>query len=299
MKKGVYAASITPLSADLNVAVTKLSIHCKWLLANGCDGVALFGTTGEANSFSVRERMAVVDQLADSGLDMERVLLGTGCCALPDTLELTRHALQHKIYNVLLLPPFYYKNVSDVGLYTYFSGLIEKLASEKIRIFLYHFPKMTGVPFSHDLIGRLYADFPHNIAGIKDSSGDSNNMAALITKYPGFQVYSGTERYLYRILQAGGQGCISATVNVTCRIAGQIYRDWQSGANAEDQQELLTKFRSIFEQFPFIAALKEIVAWYTNDPEWLNIRPPHVRLSPADGHKLTEYIKDSALFSDR
>ena len=214
--KGVMAASLTPMKDDLTIDHERLIAHCRWLLDNGCNAIAFMGTTGEANSLSVAERMIALDAVLEAGIAPELLMVGTGCCALPDTLALTRHAIAQGVGGMLMLPPFYYKGVSEEGVFAAFDAAIQRVGHDGLRIYLYHFPQMSGVPFSHALIERLLKKYPDVIAGIKDSSGDFENMRSMAAHFPGFDVFAGTERYLLDIMRAGGVGCISASANVTC-----------------------------------------------------------------------------------
>lgn len=279
LPNGVYAACLTPLHDDLSVDHATLATHARWLLANGCDGLVLLGTTGEANSFNINERMALLDRLMEAGLPPERIMVGTGCCAVPDTVALTRHAVAQGVGGVLLLPPFYYKNVSDEGVFATLDQVIQQVGEAELQIYLYHFPKMSGVPFSPALIERLLQRYPDTIAGMKDSSGDLEHMKATIASFPGFRVFAGTERYLLDILRIGGAGCISATTNVTCRLAGEVFAKRDTD-EASDLQAQLTATRAAFEAFPFAAALKHLTALRTGQASWRNVRPPLHRLTP-------------------
>ncbi len=278
LPNGVFAAALTPLRDDLSIDHDAFADHCRWLLANGCDGVAPMGTTGEANSFSVVERIEALDRLIAAGLPPHRLLVGTGCCAIPDTVALTRHAVTHGVGGVLMLPPFYYKNVSDDGLYGAFDQVIQRVNDARFKLYLYHFPQMSGVPLSHALIGRLLRNYPATVVGMKDSSGDWNNMKTLCGTFPGFRTYAGSEKFLLPILRAGGPGCISATTNVTCQLAGQVYTKCAS-SDAEALQQRLTTARDAIEKYPAISALKRMTAERTGRAAWLNLRPPHVPLS--------------------
>lgn len=276
---GVLTAAITPLHDDLSVNFVELIDHCQWLLRNGSDGLALLGTTGEANSFSVQERLQVLQAVADGGLPLDKIMVGTGSCAFPDTIELTQKALDLGYGGILLLPPFYYKGVSDEGIYAFIKKIIDTLNDARLKIFLYHIPQITGVPFSHELTQQLAHDFPGTVVGMKDSSGDFNNMKTICEKIPGFQLYAGTEKYLLDVLEAGGVGCISATANATVQMAEKVYAAYTKGENAKPLQDALTAARVCFEGFNFVSALKSIfVQWHEGDTSWLNMRPPNVPL---------------------
>src|SRR5690606_17622458 len=225
---------------------------------------AVLGTTGEANSFSVDERLALLDALADGGIPGHTLLPGTGNCAVPDTVTLTRKALEVGSAGVVMLPPFYYKNVSDDGLYAAYDQVIQKVGDSRLRIYFYHFPQMSAVPISHDLIERLLKAYPGTIAGIKDSSGNLDNMLEMCRRFPGFGVFAGSEQFLLPVLRAGGAGCISATANVTVAACAEVYRQWQS-AGADALQEGLTAQRLAIQAKPLIPALKRIMARASGD----------------------------------
>ncbi len=275
---GVFVATLTPLNADLSVDHAALYDHCRWLLAGGADGVALLGTTGEANSFSLAERLEVIEKLLSAGFPGDRLMAGTGCCALPDTVDLTRAAVSGGAGGVLLLPPFYYKAVSDDGLFRYMEQLITSMADDRLKIYLYHFPKMTGVPFSNALVKRLVKAFPEAVVGMKDSSGDPAHMQAVCRELPGFRLYAGAERYLLDVLEAGGAGCITATTNATAPLAAAVYRAWREGRPASALQEKLTGARLAFERGSFVPILKQFFARRTGNDQWLYLRPPNALL---------------------
>lgn len=278
LPNGVFAAAVTPLKSDFSIDLDKLVEHCQWLLQNGNDGICLMGTTGEANSFSIEERESALNYVLKKGIPSRKLLVGTGCCALTDTIRLTRHAVGCKVGGVLVLPPFYYKGISDEGLFKYFAALIRTENEADLKIYLYHFPKMTGVPFSVSLVQRLVDEFPNVVVGMKDSSGDWLNMQSVLTAIPGFRLFAGTEKYFLDVLKAGGAGCISATTNLTGNIAAKVYQH-KDKEDAADWQAILTQARAAFEGHSFIAAVKHVLSKWEGNREWLNIRPPNVNLS--------------------
>jgi 4-hydroxy-tetrahydrodipicolinate synthase len=271
---GVFAAGLTPLNKDLSIDHGALIAHCEWLLSYGCDGVLLLGTTGEANSFSLEERIELIDRVADGGIPVGKLMIGTGCCAYPDTIRLTRHAVERGIAGVLMLPPFYYKQVTDKGLEDYFDLVINSVRDERLKIYLYHFPRMSAVPFSVSLARRLAEGYPGIVVGMKDSSGDLAHTEEILREIPGFKVYTGTEELLLPTLRAGGAGCISATVNATAAAASELFRKWKTG-DADDLQERLSELRRAFSGYPLTSALKQMFYEWTGDPDWLNVRPPN------------------------
>lgn len=279
--RGVFAATLTPMDEDLRVDNALLAAHCKWLLAHGANGIALAGTTGEANSLSVNEKIQMLDDLLARGIPADKVIMGTGCCAIPDTVALTRHAVSRGVAGVLMLPPFYYKGVADDGLFASFAEVIERVGADDLRIYLYHFPKMSMVPLGLALIGRLLKAYPAQIAGIKDSSGDWANMEAMTRTFPGFDVFAGSEAFLLDILQAGGVGCISASVNITSPLAGEVYSAWQEPA-ANGLQAKLTAVRHACQAYPFIPTLKGLMHQRSGHVGWQYMRPPHLPASQSE-----------------
>ena len=276
---GVNAAVLTAINDDLSIDLDRMARHCTWLLANGCDGLGVLGTTGEANSLGIAERLSVMEGLAERGIPVARLLPGTGTPALTDTVLLTRRAAELDCRGALLLPPFFYKNPSDDGLFAYFSEVIERVGGD-IFFYLYHFPAQSGVPFGLDLVGRLLRAYPGKVKGIKDSSGDLASTRAYVEHYAGdgFEVYCGDDRLLHDLLQAGGAGSITAAANVGSSVAARVYRNWDRPA-AIEAQAMLTAIRLAVTSVPLIAGLKALVARHTGDPSCRHLRPPHLRLS--------------------
>jgi len=294
--RGIFAASLTPQHDDLRIDHDALAAHGHWLLDNGCDGLALFGTTGEATAFSVAERLEALEAVLDAGLPAHRLLVGTGCCAVPDTVTLTRHAVQHGAGGVLLLPPFYYKDVSDDGVFAALDQVIQRVGEAALRVYLYHIPRMTAVPFSHALVERLLTAYPEIVVGMKDSSGDGEHLRRMIEAFPGLSVFSGTERHLLGALQAGGAGCITATMNVTCPLAGQIFAHWRHD-DVRPLQFQMGMLRETIESYPVIPALKRIMATWTGQSGWLNLRPPLMPLDDAAAATLLAALQRLNFFS--
>ncbi len=291
---GVFAAVLTPFNEGLGPDHEGLVAHCRGLLVRGCDGLAVLGTTGEANSLDLEERLGILDALADAGIPGRTLMPGTGCCALPDTVALTRRALDAGAAGVLMLPPFYYKSVSDDGLFAAYSEVIERVGDTRLRVYLYHFPQMSAVPLSLDLIERLLTRYPDAIAGIKDSSGDLANMAAMVRAFPGLRVFSGADDLFLPLLNQGGAGCITALNNVASDISAKTLAAWRRGEaeKAEAGHEKLSALRRIVTSFPQIAALKEIMARRDKDNGWRTVRPPLVRLGAKQAEGLARALED-------
>ncbi len=283
---GVLAPVVTPFDRDLNPDGARLVRHCRWLLDNDV-GLAVFGTNSEANSMSVAEKLDLLAQLVDAGIPPARMMPGTGCCALPDTVALTRAAVGAGCAGVLMLPPFYYKNVSDDGLYRSYAEVIERVGDERLRIYLYHIPPIANVPVTLTLIERLLRDYPGQIAGVKDSSGDWDNTRAMLECFQpdGFDVFCGSESFLLATLRAGGKGSITATANVSPAPIARLYRSY-TDADADDQQAALDRTRGIFQNYVMIPGMKAVIAHYAGDPGWARVRPPLDECSGAERERL-------------
>ena len=277
--RGVLSPVVTPFNADLSPDADRLLRHCRWLLGNNV-GLAVFGTNSEANSMSVEEKLDHLDCLVEEGVDPARMMPGTGCCALTDTVRLSAHAAALGCAGVLMLPPFYYKGVSDEGLFRSFAEVIERVGSSALRIYLYNIPPVSQVPITVALIERLLAAYPGTIAGAKDSSGDWNVTQSYIDNFAaqGFDVFPGSESFLLRGLRSGGVGCISATANVNPAAISRLHAEWET-STADATQAGLDVIRGIFARYPMIPAMKAAIAHYGGDSSWETVRPPLVELS--------------------
>ncbi len=284
---GIFVPSLTPVKADLSIDVERSVAFSKQLLADGCHGLCPFGTTSEANSFGLEERMTMLEALVDSGISPTQLMPGTGTCAIPDTVRLTRHAVELGCAGVLMLPPFYYKGSSDDGLFRAFAEVIERVADDRLRIYLYHIPPVSQVPLSVALVGRLIKAYPTAVAGIKDSSGDWNNLNALLTNFPGFGIFTGSEKFLLATLRGGGAGTINAVANLIAPIQRHLY-DNQDSPEVEKWQEHINLLRPIYGDVPPIPALKQIVAHLRQDPSWGHVRPPFVEPTAAQTEALLQ-----------
>lgn len=263
----------------------RLVAFCRWLLDQGADGLAIFGTTSEANSMSAGERMELLDRLVASGIPPAKLMPGAGACSMTEAAMLIRHAVGHGVGGVLLLPPFYYKGMDDNGLFAFFAGVIDRVGSKALRIFLYHIPPQTVLGLSLDLVGRLIRAYPDTIVGLKDSSGDWNNTAALLERFPGFAVFPGSEVFLLDGLRHGGVGCITATGNVNVPGIRKVYENWRT-PQADQLQAEITLARKTIQTYPMVPALKRIVAHFHHDPDWAAVRPPMMPLGEAQSKAL-------------
>lgn len=294
--RGVLSPVVTPFKPDLSPDAERLEAHCRWLLSNDV-GLAVFGTNSEANSLGVEEKIELLDYLVDSGVDPSRMMPGTGCCAVTDSIRLTSAAVRLGCAGVLMLPPFYYKGVSDEGLFRNFAEVIERVGDSRLRIYLYNIPPVSQITITLSLIERLLHQYPVIIAGAKDSSGDWSNTKAYIDRFSaqGFDVFPGAETFLLQGLRSGGVGCISATANVNPGPIARLYKTWQE-ADADSQQKRLDEIRGIFAKYPMIPALKTAIANYGGDAAWVTVRPPLVELSKGQAESLIHDL-DAAGFS--
>jgi 4-hydroxy-tetrahydrodipicolinate synthase len=280
--RGVLAPVLTPFHADLSPDARRLARYCRWLLAHGCAGLVPFGTTSEANSLSVDEREGLLDAILEDGVPADRLLPGTGACALTDAVRLTAHAVRRGCAGALMLPPFYFKAVSDDGFFRFFAEVIERVGDARLKLYLYHFPPVAHVGFSAKLVERLLRAYPRTVVGMKDSSGDLAHTRSILDAFvaTGFDVFVGSERFLLAGMRAGGAGCISATANVNAGAIDRLYQAWRT-PEAEALQAGVDAVRATVEKLPLIPAAKAIVAHFAADPGWLTVRPPFLDLTPA------------------
>jgi 4-hydroxy-tetrahydrodipicolinate synthase len=289
--RGVLSPVVTPFNRDLSPDPERFIAHCRWLNSQSC-GLAVFGTNSEANSLSVNERIALLDALLAADVDPARMMPGTGCCALTDTVRLTEHAVKAGCAGVLMLPPFYYKDVSEDGLFRNFAEVVERVGDSRLRIYLYHIPPVAVVGITVKLVERLLKAYPTAIAGMKDSSGDWSNTESFLKAFAksGFDVFPGSESFLLAAMRNGGAGCISATANVNPAAIDKLYREWQK-PGADLQQEALNVVRKTVGQYVMIPALKQVIAYYSDDAAWGAVRPPLTELSAVQVHSIIEGLK--------
>jgi 4-hydroxy-tetrahydrodipicolinate synthase len=275
---GVLVPVLTPFTRAGDPDAGRFVTFCRWLLDQGAGGLSVFGTTSEANSMSGTERMTLLDRLIEAGIPAQKLMPGTGACSMSEAAILVGHAVAHGCGGVLMLPPFYYKGVSDDGIFAFVSGVIDKVASPNLRVYLYHIPPVAQVGYSLDLVGRFITAYPETVVGLKDSSGDWSNTAALLDRFPGFGVFPGSEVFLLDALRKGGAGCITASGNVNVPDIRNVYENWH-GPQADALQAEITTLRKVLQAYPMVPALKRIVAHFHDDPDWAAVRPPLVPLA--------------------
>ncbi len=281
--EGVYCAAATPLKADGTPDLALFGAHSKALLDEGCHGIAMLGSTGEANSFGLNERMALLEAALDGGTPPEALLPGTSSCSVTDAVTLTRHAVDLGVKGVVMLPPFYYTAFSDESLFRFYAQIIEKTGSDRLRVVLYHIPMLTGVPISHSLIERLLREFPGIVVGIKDSDGKIDNMHEIAARFPGFAVLAGADPLLLPLLEGGGAGCITASSNLVARELRVVFDHWNDPAKAAEvkaAQDTIVAWRNLTNAYVQLPTVKTMLARRRGDLGWLNVHPP---FSPLDG----------------
>ena len=275
MITGLIAPLLTPFDDKLALDQDKFHALAKCLLNSGCSGLAPFGTTGEALSVSHSERKAALEGLVAAGIDPSVMIPGTGLCNLPDTIDLCQHATNLGCAGVMTLPPFYFKEMSDAGLYDYFVRLIEGVNLDQLKIYLYHIPQVSGVGLSIPLVTKLCTDFPNIIVGIKDSSGDWENTKALLG-IDGLIVYPGTELPVIDAIRLGAPGCISATANLNGSDIAEVIALCHAGEwdAAETKHKKVCAVRLLFQDYAPIPAQKALLSRQLSQPSWNNLRPP-------------------------
>ena len=275
MIKGLISPILTPFNEDLSINTDVYNEFAKYLLDNGCSGLAPFGTTGEALSIGNEERMNSLEGLISNGIDPNVLIPGTGLCNIPDTVMVSRHAMELGCHAVMVLPPFYYKDMNEDGIFNHYDELINRINHPDLKIYLYHIPQVAGVGLSIDLVSKLKATYPDIVEGIKDSSGDWDNTKALLS-IDDLVVYPGAELPVIDAIKLGAPGCISATANINSLDIGEVIKLCHAGKwqEAESLHKKVKKVRLLFQEYAPIPAQKAILAVMTGDKLWNNLRPP-------------------------
>ena len=292
---GVFSAALTPVKSDLSINKDLYLRHCQYLMREGHDGLAIFGTTGEANSFSIQEKKDHIDFLITNRIDPKILMPGTGSSSLKEAIDMTKHASSHKVRAVLLLPPFYYKNVTDEGVINYYRHLIENVGDSELHYVLYHIPKNTYVPISFKTIETLLKLYPNNIVGLKDSSGDGERMMKVIKYFNNFSVFCGHDSLALSISKRGGAGAITAGTNVCGKLLSFIlknYKNENSIKNFNELQSLLEKIRQVITTHEPISLMKAYFSIVDNISEWNNVLPPLKKIDDPENHKLVLRLKE-------
>ncbi|MEO1019890.1 MAG: dihydrodipicolinate synthase family protein [Pseudomonadota bacterium] len=305
LNRGIIAAVLTPVDHVGMINVERYCRHARWLLRHGCHGLGVFGSTSETQSFSVQERQAALEAYVGAELPPERMIVGVGCCARTDTMTLARHALDLGITKLIALPPFFYKGVSDEGIYRSFAEIVDGIADERLELYLYHFPQMSGVPIPHAVIDRLLSMYPSTLKGVKDSSGNWEHTRSLIEGFPSLSIYAGADQLLLDNLVAGGAGTFSAAANINAPASREVFDAFFADKmkDAEEGMKLVRQVRDVVSGFPPIPSLKYVIADGQKDDVWRVVRPPLVDLDSGSGERLLRdleavgFVYDPDLYS--
>jgi 4-hydroxy-tetrahydrodipicolinate synthase len=284
--RGVICPLLTPFGPGGRIARDLWVAHAHRVIGQGAHFLSPFGTTGEALSCSVAERIEALEWLVEAGIPPERLMPGTGVPALPETVELTGHAVGLGCPAVMVLPSFFYRAAGEEGQARWYGELIERVAAPGLRVILYHIPQNTGVPVSPELAARLAASFPGTVVAYKDSGGDLAHTEAVIRAAPDLAVFPASESLMARGLAAGAAGCISATVNLNAAAIRGLYERVRAGEAAAAETAAVSAFRTVLERAGLIPGQKALLAALTGDARWLALRPPLADASPEAGRTL-------------
>ena len=277
--RGIWPALLTPLAEDLGMDHVRFAAHSRSLLAAGCGGVTPFGTTGEGPSFSLAERRDAVDALVTNGVPARQILVSVSCAALPETLELTRHALSIGAHGCLMMPPFFLKGVSDQGVIDAYRYVIDRAADARLKLYLYHIPQVSGVGLTQAVIAALRRSYPQTIVGIKDSGCELQESLALAKAFmPGLTVYVGNEPDLPELGRRGSTGAVSGLANFMPRLVDRLVMQPDAPGTAQDLARV-KRLLALLGGYSLTPALKGIMAVLTGERTWLRVRPPLVALT--------------------
>ena len=291
---GIICPVLTPFEDDGRIARDLYVSHAKWILEQGAHFLSPFGTTGEALSIGIRERIEALGWLIEAGVPPQRMMPGTGVTALTETVELSSHAVKAGCAGVMVLPSFFYAAAGDGGQARYFSELVARVGDDRMRMILYNIPQNTGVPVSPALTAELNIRFPDTVVAYKDSSGNWDNTQAVITAAPGVAVFPGSESFLTKGLAAGGAGCISATVNLNAARIRAVYDDAIGGRDVSAADAAMKAFRKTVQDAGLMGAMKALLAVTSGDYRWLNLRAPLNNASLAEGEALLAALGETA-----
>ncbi len=286
---GIWPPAATPFREDLSIDTERYIAFCHELLRDGAHGLAVLGTTSETNSLDFGERKALLEKLVASGVNPAQLIPGTGAASFGDAVKLTKHAADLGVKGSLLLPPFYYKGVSDEGLFEFVSEVIARVNSKRLKLYLYNFPQQTGLVWSPELIAKLRGAFPETVVGIKDSSGDANYLDTLLAKFPGFAIFPSSESLMVDALGKGAAGCISATANTHVKAIRALHDGWKS-PDAAAMNKRASAIRALIASYPLIAAVKATLAEKHKHRGWQRLRPPLTALTERQAAELRDKL---------
>jgi len=291
---GVYCAVITPLKNNLSINTDLHLRHCQSLMQKGLDGLVIFGTNGEASSFSVTQKIKSIEFLLENRLDASNLLIGTGSASLEDAIELTKFSVKIGSKASLLIPPFYFKNVTDDGVIAFYRNVIEQTGDNNFKFLLYNFPQQSGVTINFNIIENLLKLYPNNVVGLKDSTGDMDNMLKTIKYFNDFAVFCGNGALALHTSRRGGAGAITGDANITAKLLSFIinnFRNEKQIENFENLQMLIEKIRNVLNSHEQISLLKAYYSVADNLDEWNNVIPPLKRIdNPLNSKQVTALL---------
>ena len=296
--KGVFSAVLTPINEDYSINLNSYLSHCQWLLKQNLTGLGIFGTTGEANCFNIEEKIQALEFLIDNNISPNLLIPGTGQCSIRDTVKFTKKCSVLKVRAVLVLPAFFYKGVSEEGVIDYYKRVIEEVQDNNLQYILYNIPQTSGVPITFDIIEKLIKLYPNNVVGMKDSSGDLDNMLKVTKFFNDFSLFSGSDSLALKVTKHGGAGAITATTNISGRLLSFIINNYKKEYeidNFEELQLLQEKIRQTLFTHEPVSALKAFMSVKLNKSEWNRVNPPLQKIENPEHHKtiisLMELIK--------
>lgn len=291
---GIYAAVVTPVDGFGEISMERFARHARWLLRHGCHGLGLFAVTGESASFSIAERQHALEALVSAGIPAEKLIVGVGTCARAETVALARHALELGCRRQVMLPPYFFRRLLDEGVYRVYAEVLDRLADDRLELFLYHNPQTTGAPITATVIERLVNAYPRTIRGVKDSSASLAHLRELIACFPDLAVFAGSDKELLPVLEAGGAGTISAAANINCPISREVFDAFMDGnrARAGERMRVVRQVREELEGYPLIPAVKFVIADALHDDTWRHVRPPLVELDSPSGQHLLRRLEE-------
>ena len=285
---GVFSAALTPINEDFSINLNLYLSHCHWLLKQNLTGLGVFGTTGEANSFNIEEKIQALEYLINNNISPNLLMPGTGQCSISDTVKFTKKCSALKVRAVLVLPAFFYKDVSEEGVVEYYKRVIEEVEDDDLQYILYNIPQMSGVPITFEVIERLTKLYPNNVVGMKDSSGNLDNMLKVTKFFSGFSLFSGHDSLALKVTKHGGAGAITATSNISGRLLSFIVKNFKNESSIEnfrDLQLLQEKIRQTLTTHEPVSALKAFMSVKYNKIEWNRVNPPLTKISDPQNHK--------------
>lgn len=284
---GLWPAILKPLAADGSLDILRTLVHCKHLIASGCNGVTIFGTTGEGPAFTLAERTGLLEALLAGGLRPDQIVVTTSASAVEDAIALGRHASARGCHRQLYMPPFYFRNPPEAGIVECVSAVVRGIHDPKLKMLLYHIPALSSVRFSHDAIRTLVERHPGTVIGAKDSSGDRAHGLALAKAFPELSILVGAEQYVAEVMNAGGSGSINGLANVSPALMARIVAAPTQVAPCDAQLVLdLLALLSILPDMNFVAVYKTMLAEQTGDDAWLRVRLPLVPLSAEEAQEV-------------